>query len=78
MYRVLCDRCGAADDGCDYYAWATPDQAVDVAVSDGEWLRIIEGESGEERLYCPSCTTWDEEADELVPLTDLAVHAEGD
>ena len=56
MYRSLCDRCGQADDS-EFYAWADADQAITVA-EESEWLIRDDGE------WCPSCTTWDEEADE--------------
>jgi hypothetical protein len=60
MYRVICDRCGQADDS-DYYAWMDDSQALDVA-RESEWLIRDDGQ------WCPGCTTWDEEADEEVPL----------
>ncbi len=65
MYQVLCDRCGEPDDDSDYYAWATPDQAVDRAVDDGMWHRIVNPVTHEESLYCPGCCEWDEETDDL-------------
>jgi hypothetical protein len=61
MYRVLCDRCGRRDESDDYYCWVDPDQALTVA-RESEWLITDDGQ------WCPDCTTWDEEADEEVPL----------
>ena len=62
MYRVLCDRCGQPDDDDDCYAWVELDQALFVA-RELEWLVRDDG------LWCPRCTTWDEEADEEVPIS---------
>lgn len=60
MYRAVCDRCGQGDDS-EYYAWTDADQALDVA-RESEWLIRDDGQ------WCPHCTTWDEEADEEIPI----------
>ena len=69
MYRVLCDRCGKSDsDWSDYYAWLDADQAITVAHESGWLIR-------DAHEWCPDCTTWDEEADEEVPLPSASDEA---
>lgn len=63
MYKVICNGCGAdADEGTDYCAWATKDQAESKA-EEGDWLVRDDGD------WCEDCTVWDEALDERVPKT---------
>lgn len=71
MFTVICDRCGT--DSCEdaeYVAWATLDQAVDVA-SESDWLIDSDG-----KHYCENCHRWDEEMDVEAPLPPLLIKVE--
>ena len=61
MYRLLCDGCGMSAQDGDYYAWADADAALFEA-TESDWNVI------EDKHYCPECTIWDEEKDELIPV----------
>lgn len=54
MYRAVCDRCGAADEGGEYFAWQTPEDAEAAAADYGEWKRLDEGDLVCFDCYCKS------------------------
>ena len=69
MYQAVCDACGNRDDESDYYAWADPGQAVDVALASSGWEEFDGPEPSSRILCCPGCIVYDEDADEYRPRT---------
>jgi hypothetical protein len=71
MYQVKCDYpgCEKCDVTDEYEAWATPQQAHEVATTDGGWLSPSSEPAG--RHYCPDHVAWCEECDEQMPMTEM-------
>lgn len=72
MYAVRCDfpECEKQDSTDDYVAWLTPQQAHEVATTDGGWFSPTDERSGEKH-YCPDHLAWCEECDEQMAMVDM-------
>lgn len=57
MYQAVCDGCGAESNG----VWLTKELAVVELTGWNDWEVI------NDKLYCPDCYEYDEEADEYKP-----------
>ncbi len=70
FYRVACDHpgCHACDVTDEYSAWEDPDQADEVAMLSGAWLKI--GQGPDARYYCGRHTRWCETCDAPEPVSD--------
>jgi len=71
FYRVACDHpgCHACDVTGDYSAWEDRDQADEVAMLSGAWLKL--GDGPDACYYCSRHTRWCEACDAPHPEADL-------